>query len=301
MRATITTPRASGTRTSKRRRSLPQSDVSKPPILDNKPVAAPSVFAPQALLREARRQKGLAAAEVPRVCILDPDGDIVRRLRAAGMAQPFEGWPCYHTALDTFVLGDETVGIVGCAVGAPFAVLVAEELFASGCRMLVSLTSAGQIVAAGPPPYFVIIERALRDEGTSYHYAAPAEFAQADPRLVAMAADALRAEGLRVQIGASWTTDAPFRETAAAIEWAREKAALAVEMEAAALYAFARAAGAAVLCLAHVTNTMGRTGQDFEKGEADGTADALAVLAAIVAAYAGQYPTVGRHAAEYPT
>ena len=265
--------------------------MSKPPILDNKLVAAPSVFAPQALLREARRQKGLATVAVPRVCILDPDGDIVRRLRATGLAQPLEGWPCYHTVLDTFILGDQTVGIVGCAVGAPFAVLVAEELFASGCRLLISLTSAGQIVAAGPPPYFVIIERALRDEGTSYHYAAPAEFADADPRLVAMATDALRAQGLRAHVGASWTTDAPFRETAAAIEWAQAKAALAVEMEAAALYAFAHAAGAAVLCLAHVTNTMGRTGEDFEKGEADGTADALAVLAAIVAAYAAQHPT----------
>ena len=39
-----------------------------------------------------------------------------------------------------------------------------------------------------------------------------------------------------------------------------------------------------VLCLAHVTNTMGQGGQDFEKGEADGTTDALQVLAAIVAA-----------------
>jgi alpha-D-ribose 1-methylphosphonate 5-triphosphate synthase subunit PhnG len=46
-------------------------------------------------------------------------------------------------------------------------------------------------------------------------------------------------------------------------------------MEAAALYAFARARGVAVLCLAHVTNTMGQSGQDFEKGEADGTAAAL--------------------------
>ena len=60
---------------------------------------------------------------------------------------------------------------------------------------------------------------------------------------------------------------------------------LAVEMEAAALYAFARAAGVAVLCLAHVTNTMGQSGEDFEKGHADGTADALAVLAAIAARY----------------
>jgi purine-nucleoside phosphorylase len=53
-------------------------------------------------------------------------------------------------------------------------------------------------------------------------------------------------------------------------------------MEAAALYAFARAAGVSVLCVAHVTNTMGQTGRDFEKGEADGTADSLAVLEVIV-------------------
>jgi uridine phosphorylase len=257
--------------------------VAKPPILDSKDPAAPSVFAPKALLREARRQKGLAAADVPPVCILDPDGDIVRRLRDSGQAKPFDGWPCYHTRLDTFALGTRTVGIVGCAVGAPFAVLVAEELFASGCRLLLSLTSAGQIVAAGPPPYFVIIDRALRDEGTSYHYAAPTEFAQADPRLVAMAGDALAAKRLHAVVGACWTTDAPFRETAAAIDWARAKGLLAVEMEAAALYAFAGAAGVAVLCLAHVTNTMGQAEEDFEKGDADGTADALAVLEAISA------------------
>src|SRR5882724_10291618 len=162
-----------------------------PPLLDNKHPSAPSVFEPKALLREARRQKGLPTVEVPPICILDPDGDIVRRLRRDGRARPFEGWPCYHTALDVFTLGGRSVGIIGCAVGASFAVLIAEELFASGCRLLVSLTSAGQITPAGPTPYFVIIDRALRDEGTSYHYAAPAAFADADPALVARAAAAL--------------------------------------------------------------------------------------------------------------
>jgi len=234
-------------------------------------------------LREARRQKGIAAVDVPSVCILDPDGDIARRLRRAGEAKPFEGWPCYHTELDMFALGGKTVGILGCAVGAPFAVLVAEELFASGCRLLVSLTSAGQIVPAGPTPYFVIIERALRDEGTSYHYAAASEYSEADPRLVAEAAEALKSKGLHAVVGASWTTDAPFRETAEAIVSARSKGILAVEMEAAALYAFARAANKQVLCLAHVTNTMAQTEQDFEKGEADGTVEALRVLEALVA------------------
>ena len=255
-----------------------------PPLLDNKNPSAPSVFRPAALLREARRQKGIAAVDVPAICILDPDGDIVRRLRQSGQARPFDGWPCYHTALDTFTLAGQTAGIVGCAVGAPFAVLIAEELFASGCRLLVSLTSAGQITPAGRTPYFVIIDRALRDEGTSYHYAAPSEYAEADPRLVAMAAEALRSKGLHAVVGSSWTTDAPFRETAEAIEAARSKGVLAVEMEAAALYTFARVAGARVLCLAHVTNTMGQTEQDFEKGEAGGTADAIRVLEAIVSA-----------------
>jgi uridine phosphorylase len=255
-----------------------------PPILDNKHSSSPSVFAPAALLREARRQKGLASVEVPSVCVLDPDGDLVRELRRTGVAKPSAGWPCYHTELDTFDLGGQEVGIIGRAVGASFAVLVAEELFASGCQLLINLTSAGQITPVGQPPYFVVIDRSLRDEGTSYHYAPPSEFAEADPTLVRKAATALSRSGLHGVVGASWTTDAPFRETAQAIEAARSRGIFAVEMEAAALYAFARAAGVQVLCLAHVTNTMGQSGNDFEKGQADGTRDTLAVLAAIIPA-----------------
>lgn len=260
-----------------------------PPILDNKYPETPSVFEPAALLREARRQKRIPVVDVPPLCILDPDGDIVRRLRDSELAQRFEGWPCYHTDLYCFPLAGQTAGIVGCAVGAPFAVLVAEELFACGCRLLISLTSAGQIVAPGPPPYFVVIDRALRDEGTSYHYAVPDRFAKADASLLAAAMHALKSAGLSVYVGASWTTDAPFRETEAAIAAARSQNILAVEMEAAALYTFAQTKGRAVLCLAHVTNTMGLAGDDFEKGEADGTRDALNVLRAIATALGPSY------------
>jgi hypothetical protein len=41
-----------------------------------------------------------------------------------------------------------------------------------------------------------------------------------------------------------------------------------------------------VLCIAHITNTMGQAEKDFEKGEADGTTDALRLLEAIVAKWA---------------
>jgi uridine phosphorylase len=130
----------------------------------------------------------------------------------------------------------------------------------------------------------VVIDRALRDEGTSYHYAPPSEFAEADGDLARMAAAALARIGPRSIVGASWTTDAPFRETMEAIEAARSKGILAVEMEAAALYTLARATGVRVLCLAHVTNTMGLAADDFEKGEADGTTDALMILETAISA-----------------
>jgi hypothetical protein len=68
---------------------------------------------------------------------------------------------CYHTTLAIFDLGDIPVGIIGRVVGASFAVLVTEELSVSGCELLISVTSAGQITPLGQPPYFVLIERAL--------------------------------------------------------------------------------------------------------------------------------------------
>lgn len=83
-----------------------------------------------------------------------------------GTCQRHPGWACYHTDLDVFRYDGREYGIVGHAVGAAFAVLIAEELFAAGCRFLVSVTSAGQILPVQTPRYFVVIERALRDEGT---------------------------------------------------------------------------------------------------------------------------------------
>ena len=78
--------------------------------------------------------------------MLDPDGDIVRWLVATRRAERESHWPCYPTDLFTFAWDDMRLGIIGCAVGASFAVLVAEELFASGCELPISVTSAGQIV-----------------------------------------------------------------------------------------------------------------------------------------------------------
>jgi uridine phosphorylase len=271
------------------------TDLTKlPPILAGKDYAAPSVFEPENLLREARRQKNLPSAAVPELCVLDPDGDILRTLVKGGRTHRSADWACYHTDLYEFEHAGERYGIIGCAVGASYAVLLAEQLFVSGCRFLVSMTSAGQIVQQGPPPYFILIDRALRDEGTSYHYLPPADFVDAEERLVEAAMNALSAVAQPIYRGASWTIDAPFRETAAAIERCRARNILAVEMEAAGLYAFAQARQKPVLCFGHVTNQMAVIEGDFEKGEADGSAASLNVIATAASAWRGLASRGGR-------
>ncbi len=260
----------------------------EPPLLAPKQYGEASVFQPQNLLREGRRQRGLAESRVPEVCVLDPDGDVVRNLSTAGLASRHAGWACYHSELWVTHRTSRDIGIVPCAVGAPYAVLVAEELHASGCDLIVSVTSAGRISPLGDPPYFVLIERAWRDEGTSLHYLPPAEWSHLAPDLASLLVGAFDDLPELVHAGASWTTDAPFRETPTAIAEARRAGVNAVEMEAAALYAYAASRQRQVICIAHVTNNMAASGDDFEKGEHGGTQRVLAVVDAIVQAWEGR-------------
>lgn len=241
----------------------------------------PSVFLPESLLREASRQRNLTSYDVPSVCLLDPDGDVVRHVRQSG-GTPSPTWVCYHTDLYPVDCDGTTIGIVGNAVGAPFAVLIAEQLFASGCRFLVSVTSSGKVAPELPVPSVILIDRALRGEGTSSAYLPEGMSVAADLGLADDVERALIDSGIHVERGTTWTTDAPYRETATALQHAERAGALAVEMEAAALYAFATARQRDVICFAHVTNAMGVDLVDFEKGPTNGVGLVLDVAAAAV-------------------
>lgn len=247
-------------------------------ILFDKAFESKSVFQPQNLLREARRQKNIPMGNIPKVCVLDPDGDIVHYLLKTGQAAINPFWACYHTTLYNFTYQGIEFGIIGCAVGASFAVLLAEQLFVSGCELLISITSAGIITPLGSNPSFVLISEAIRDEGTSYHYLPAHEKASLSTQLLNKLVPSFKAAEIAVETGKSWTTDAPYRETEKAIAIAREQGALAVEMEAAALYAFSKAKEKQVVCYAHLTNSMAQRGDDFEKGAENGSLDSLALI-----------------------
>ena len=235
------------------------------PLLDHA-LGDPTIFTPEELVEAVRRQRGLKAVPIPDVCVLEFDGDLTDELVSRNEVQRCEVWPCFHTAMWIWQCGGQSCGIVARTIGGPYAVLVAEQLAVCGAKVIVGLTSAGRISPALPVPGIVVADQAIRDEGTSLHYLPPGEIVAASAAL----AQALEAEvahvGLPVRRGLVWTTDAPYRETARQFARHARRGALAVEMQAASLFAFAARRNIAAGVVAHVTNAPDHDGEAFDKG-----------------------------------
>lgn len=254
------------------------------PLLDTHHLGHASVLTADALMREVRRTRRLNAAPLPPVCVLDFDGDLFDGLVSNGSARPVTEWACFHTPMVAVRRHGVRCGVVPRTIGGPFAVLVAEQLIAGGARVVVGLTSSGRLAPALPLPSLVIATEAIRDEGTSFHYVPASERVSApNAPLVAALADCLSPVA-PVARGLVWTTDAPYRETRAQVRRWASAGALAVEMQAASLFAYAHAQKATVGVVAMVSNSGDHAGEQFDTGKHTYRA---AVLDGIIAAAAG--------------
>ena len=235
------------------------------PLLRHR-LSSPSAFRPEAVVEAVRAERAIETSPVPAVCLLDFDGDLTDWLVRTGVAQPHPAWACFHTTMYSFSVDGMECGMVARTIGGPYAVLVAEQLHVSGARVLLGLTSAGRVHPSLPVPSLVVATRAVRDEGTSHHYLPAAESVAAPKDLAHRLHDGLQALGLPVSQGLLWTTDAPYRETLEELSEYARAGVLAVEMQAASLFAFAEARQATVGIVAHVTNAIDHTGEPFDKG-----------------------------------
>ena len=226
----------------------------------------PSAFTPESLLEAVRAARNLPREPVPPICILEFDGDLTDWLISTGAAKPWKSWACFHTTMHTVEVEGTPCGIVPRTIGGPYAALIAEQLRASGAQVVLGLTSAGRVAASVSVPSLVVATEAIRDEGTSYHYLSASRPAVADAMLADSLVQGLGNLGVPVLSGAVWTTDAPYRETQQQLaEYARQ-GVLAVEMQAASLFAFGIARGLPVGMVAHVTNAVDHEHAPFEKG-----------------------------------
>jgi uridine phosphorylase len=136
------------------------------------------------------------------------------------------------------------VAVVNPGVGAPAAVASLETVIALGATSIVGCGGAGIVRPGFPLGHVIVPIGAIRDEGTSYHYAPPDQPVAPHPRALAAIDDVLTAAGVPHDRGLTWTTDAPFRETVDKVARRREQGCIAVEMEASAMFACAAFRGA---------------------------------------------------------
>lgn len=121
--------------------------------------------------------------------------------------------------------------IVLMTVGSPVAVAVVEYLKCLGIENIIAFGTAGLLDPQISEDTFVLIEKAIRDEGASYHYLAPSVYVETDAGLTAWLEQFLQSGETKVVRGITWTSDAMFRETKARTARRREQGAIVVEME----------------------------------------------------------------------
>lgn len=157
-------------------------------------------------------------------------------------AEPAEYWIRQNEAAFTegpAYVDRDSVTIATFPIGAPAAVTLMEEMIACGTTSLIVVGAAGSLQPHTPIGSLVVPDAAIREEGTSHHYAPSSDAATPSPRLRLAIEAALRERGLAYATGASWTTDAVYREHRGKIDRYRDAGVMTVEMELSALFTVA--------------------------------------------------------------
>jgi uridine phosphorylase len=144
---------------------------------------------------------------------------------------------------DTYLI-NETRGkilIIGnFGIGAPIATIVLEEFIELGAKKFISIGTAGTLQKGVKIGDFMVCEKAIRDDGVSYHYLKSSKYAHASKELTKNIINSMEKLKQKYIVGTSWTIDAPYRETVAEARQYQKEGITTVEMEASALFAVAK-------------------------------------------------------------
>ena len=145
------------------------------------------------------------------------------------------------SAFDFFISSVYDVALVKLGMGAPVTALEIEKAIVMGARRFIIFGSAGGVSEEVKVGDIIVPTRALRDEGVSHHYLKSSLFVEPDRGLLVTINSVLKRNKIKFLKGATWTNDAPWRETREEIERYQNKGVLTIEMESAGLFAVAKA------------------------------------------------------------
>lgn len=186
------------------------------------------------------------AGPLPEKCLFAFLGSVVHEYAAEHGARVVETLQTVTFDLPIYVLrdGGEDICLVQSPIGAAAAAQVLDTLVSCGCRKVIAVGSCG-VLADIEENAFIVPTKALRAEGTSYHYLPASRFVELDEEPVRVIEETLKSHGLPFVTCATWSTDGFFRETRDMVTYRLEEGCSVVEMECAALAACCRMRGAA--------------------------------------------------------
>jgi len=195
------------------------------------------IVRPEHFLRYLREALGLRSAEtrLPPIGVLVFSSGDFRAFHRIIEGQ-VKGW---NRWLSVGAAGRKSISLARSPIGAPAATITMEEMAALGCRTFLSFGACGSLLPDLRIGDVVLPTFAFSDEGTSRHYGKTSQL-RPDAGLVRAIAVAAEKRAIPIRSGGTWTTDAVYRESRTRARDLVRHGVVAVEMEAAALWAVAR-------------------------------------------------------------
>ena len=219
----------------------------------------------------------LSGGEICQTIILSFNGEIVERVKQ--MDGVYEGG--YLTSLNgkfpwyIYEVDGLKLAVTMATIGASMVVGFLEELKARGFNNFIVLGSCGVLDQSIQADKIILPSSALRDEGTSYHYAPASDEISYDETLLSTIENALNKAGIEHIRTKSWTTDAFYRETAAKVKRRLAAGATVVDMEASAIMAWAQYRQAKVYQFFYTADYVDHHNHEWDARREDRKTDAM--------------------------
>ena len=136
----------------------------------------------------------------------------------------------------------EKICLAQAPVGSAPAAQFMDWLIGYGVEKIISTGTCGVLTDIEENAFLVPV-RALRDEGTSYHYAPPTRYMEMQTEAISAIEQVLEQLGIPYEEVMTWSTDGFYRETAEKVAYRKEEGCAVVEMECSALAAVAHLRG----------------------------------------------------------
>ena len=185
------------------------------------------------------------AGQLPEKCLYAFLGDVVHDYANQHGAEVVETIVTVSRDVKVYVSTShgEKICLVQSPTGSASSTQVMDILVTCGCKKIIAVGSCG-VLKEIQENAFLVPTKALRAEGTSYHYLPASRYIELDKEPISIIEETFKKDGLPFETCTTWSTDGFFRETKDMVEYRLQEGCSVVEMECSALAACCRKRGA---------------------------------------------------------